>query len=226
MIWLGLFLIILATSFILAYFSMRNYQDALPKGGSGLYLVRHPAVLSQEFILKLHEALQKQHSYISLERLFKGKEEALVLFGPVTIEKKFPQLDLLELEDYTNIAENNVNLWEMTLKEGQDLPAGRQGRSLPPLGENEQFWLQMILRPQGGEDFQISCRAAVVSGDQRRKNMLTATLKERIGPFVFVPRPFSSSKMLTLYKERALPSFYSSSSKVGPSSLLKLMAKF
>lgn len=218
MIWLGLFLIILVTSFFLAYLSMRNYQETLPVLASSPFLVRNPSLINEVFANKLHDELTKSKSYISLERLFKGSKEAMVIFGPKVVLKKFPELNLLELEDYTDVLQSSVNLWEMAMGD-------KQGPVLPPLGADEQFWLQIILQTQKEKGFKAFFRAAAVCPDERRRTKLVTSLKGGIGPFVFLPRPLSSGKMLGLYQNRALPAFYSSSSKIGASSFLKLTAK-
>lgn len=218
MIWLGIFLIILATSFFLAYLSMRNYQESLPVLVSSLYLIRNPAAVNEEFAGKLYQELNTSKSYISLERLFKGDKEALVIFGPHETLKKFPELNLLELEDYAETLEDTINVWEMTIGD-------KKGQGLPPLGSDEQFWLQMLLQAQNSQDFKAYFRAAAICPDERKRAKLTASLKEGIGQFIFLPRPLSSKKMLDLYKNRSLPPFYSSSSKIGVSSFFKLTAK-
>lgn len=197
---------------------MRNYQEISPHLNKSLYLVRNQALINEVFANKLYEELTANKTYISLERLFKGDKEALVIFGPQEILKKFPELNLLELEDYTEVPEDTINLWEMMIKD-------KQGSSLSPLGVDEQFWFQMVIQAQKGKNFKVFFRAAAVCPDERKRNKLTSSLKEGIGTFVFLPRPLSSEKMLVLYKSRALPPFYSSSSKIGVSSFLKLMAK-
>ncbi len=212
-------MIILAASFILAYLSMKNYQEILPVQASGLYLIRNTAAINESFTNKLHEELIKSGSLVSIERLFKGLQEALVIFGPKQILLKFPDLNLLELEDYTAIRSDSVSLWEMAISD-------KEGVKLPPLNADEQFWLQMILQAQNKDNFKIYVRSAAICPDERRRTKLASLLKEGVGRFVFVPRPVSSEKMLNLYKNRALPHFYSSSSKIGVSSFFKLTEKF
>ena len=130
----------------------------------------------------------------------------------------FSELNLLELEDYINVSQDNINLWEMTV-------GNKDGGKLPPLGEDEQFWLQIILKADDKNNFKTYFRAAAICPDERKRTKLTTFLKEGIGSLIFLPRPLSSGKMLDLYKARVLPPFYSSSSKIGVSSFLKLTTK-
>lgn len=208
MIWLGLFLIILAASFILAYLSMKNYQEIPPPLENGLYLIRNPAAITEALLDKLHEKLSASGLLVSLERLYKGEKKAWVIYGPVKILPRLTQLNLLELEDYTNVPVPGVNSFEMELRPELNLP-------LPILSENEQFWLQIILQPAGKKSFQTTFRALVLSKEQKQKG---------IGELSFSPRPLSSEKIFSLYKNRVATPGYSSS-KIGVSFLFKLLEK-
>lgn len=218
MIWLGLFLIILVSSFVLAYLSMKDYQEIPSILENSLYLIRNPAAFNEALIINLHEELAKVGSSISLERLFKGEKKALVIFGPKKILQRFGDLQLLELEDYTNVSKEHVTSFEMELKNDKSF-------ELTPLTENEQFWLQIILQPEKEENFKAYFRATVFAQDDRRRSKLSGAFKEGMGLLTFLPRPLSSGKIFSLYRQRTVPMLYSSSSKMGASSLVKLTEK-
>lgn len=218
MIWLGLFLIILVSSFVLAYLSMKDYQEIPRPSENSLYLIRNPAAFNEALIESLHAELVKTGSPISLERLFKGEKKAWVIFGPKKILQRFEKLQLLELEDYTNVSKEQVTSFEMELRKDQSF-------LLAPLSENEQFWLQIILQPEKEKNFKAYFRVVIFVPDDRRRSKLSGTLKEGTGLLTYLPRPLSSDKIFSLYQLRAAPMLYSSSSEMGTSSLFKLTEK-
>lgn len=119
-LWIVLFILVLAISFILALKSMTDYQE-VPKGDNGLFLIRQTKQLKD---------LLDASTNIVLERLFKGKQAALVVFGPRQIVEKYKNhLDLVELEDYTNVDKDQVVAWEIGIKERLQVTGDRlQGK--------------------------------------------------------------------------------------------------
>lgn len=144
-IWLVLFVIIIAVSFILAYLSMRDFQEVPEKKlRYSVFLIQNPGVLTEGLLSELHKLIKKGE-IISLERLFKGNESALVIFGPKEILQQFNDLHLLELEDYTAVNSDQVVAWELTVRDHQQLH-GNLFTQVPEFEHDEQFWWQIILQ--------------------------------------------------------------------------------
>lgn len=150
LLWVALFFIIIAISFLLAYQSMKDFAEkpsALGKDYS-LFLIRNPQALSIKLLEELHALTLKTGHIITLERLFKGPKSAVVIFGPKSILDNYPDLNLLELEDYTNIPETDIIAWEVGTKDPvlfhfEPVSVFKQ---LPKLNESQQFWWQLTLR--------------------------------------------------------------------------------
>lgn len=133
-LWIVLFILIVPLSYALALKSMKEFVQT-PEVDTSLYLIRNKHKFSEALRLILHE-LQSSNLSIAFERLFKGKRSALVVFGPKKLlEKSVPILDLLELEDYTNVDVNSISAWE----------TGEKPKKLPELKDDEQMWWQLIL---------------------------------------------------------------------------------
>src|SRR5437870_4004856 len=119
-LWLLLFFLTVAISFVLAYQSMRDYQENPGhfKIEYSLFLIRSPEALNINVLKAIEVELSKENLIISLERLFKGTKTALVIFGPKIILQKFSTtLNLLELEEYTKQAKDGqISVWEMGVK--------------------------------------------------------------------------------------------------------------
>lgn len=160
LLWIIIFLVVFLTSFILAYKSMIDYEENPFKSGGGYapFLVRSPHALTQELINEFYRKALSRRMIISLERLFRGQRRALVIFGPQNLLLPYEDvLGLVELEDYSR----RVNLpgqhlcsmvaWEVgTKKSPHDLLAVNDFTSvMPELGENEEFWWQIVLWPTG-----------------------------------------------------------------------------
>ena len=101
MLWIIIFLIIILVSAVLAFRSMKDYEE-FPESLSlnTLFYIGKPQNLTSEILTKLHETLSEHKQFFSLERLNKGKERALVIYGPRDLESLFPELNLVEIEDY------------------------------------------------------------------------------------------------------------------------------
>lgn len=212
-LWVALFLLILGISFVLAYRSMKDYQE-IPAGAKveyGLYLIRRMENLNANFLNSIGKLLLDGGLIISLERLFKGNQTALTIYGPKKILEGFASaLNLLELEDYTlDCDSKDVSIWEMGIGSG-----GLQNfdnsvfESLSELGGEDQFFWQIILSVKKSKEevsFQTQIRAVIYSKDPVRRKMLTSLLQElKLGGLTKVPKPFSSEQMLIFYHLRSL----------------------
>lgn len=152
-----------------------------------LFLIRKSSNLTVSLLQSIHDDLIKEGLIVSLERLFKGSESALCIFGPKKILANYSdKLDLMELEDYsTSFHTENTTVWEIDSQKIENPFSG-----LPQLGPNEQFCWQVLV---SGKHIQI--RAAILANDpKRRKEFVRNKL----------PRPFSNNVMLKLYHQRSM----------------------
>ncbi len=212
-LWLALFFIVIAISFVLALQSMKDYQEIPLKSKEdyALFLIRNTENLTAPVLASIREHIVKDGLIISFERLFKGKRMALTIFGPKRILEKFADsLALLELEDYSlNLNTADVHLWEMGSK-SKDLKEPVSPdifKNLPSLGDEEQFLWQVVLGASGNKtpEFQSQIRAAVYSKDPaRRMDLVPLFQNMATGELVKVPKPFSHEQMMSFYRLRSL----------------------
>ena len=124
-LWIVLFVLVVSISYVLAAKSMRDFTH-IPDSQKeyGLYLIRNPSALNKHFLDSLIDYLVKSGAYISFERLFKGNKSTLVIFGPKILLAKYDDiLNILELEDYTDVEIEHITAWEAGVKNnGQQLP--------------------------------------------------------------------------------------------------------
>lgn len=197
-LWVVLFVLIVAISFVLAVKSMRDFTETASGGEEyALFLIRASGGLNARFFNSIYNDLLSRKAVISFERLFRGKQSALVVFGVRKL--LFPyieSLDLLELEDYTDVKAQHVSAWEVGIKEN-----GRVFSNLPQLSETEQFWWQIIL----SSEFKPQIRAVVVSADTVRRNTLSQNLQKLAPEKVFkLPKAYSNTQILDFYKKRII----------------------
>lgn len=203
-LWVVLFILIIAISFVLAFRSMKDYQEIPQQGKAeyGLFLIRKPSGFNTMFLDELLIKTKGVNLIVSIERLFKDKKSALLLFAPKNIlQNFFDQLDLIELEDYTpSLSVKDTVVWEVGFK--KNIPNEIMPNifsAFPDLLGNDQFFWQVIL---GGKRTQI--RAVLYSEDPARLQMLATALQQLGIPMLHkVPLPFSNEQMLQFFKSRS-----------------------
>lgn len=205
-----LFLLIVAISFLLAYRSMKDFRE-IPKGDQySLFLIRQPHSLNKDLLEQLWNDSLQEGQILSLERLFKGRSSALVVFGSKRILTKYTNLlNLVELEDYTNCDQQSLTIWEIRIKDPTKLENASIFLNFPHLQESEQVFWQLVLQAKRGADkiFSGQLRAVVLTPDTKRRRQLTTSLQDLNGAILLkVPRPFSLSKMFEFYQKRSLES--------------------
>lgn len=216
-LWLALFLLVVAISFVLAFQSMKDYQEIPHKSNLeyALFLIRQPSNFNAKFLEALYEQILKEGLIVSVERLFKGRESALVIFGPKKILLPYQTyLNLLELEDYSmGINKEEISVWEVGTKSDKreeflQSDSHNIFKTLPQLLDNEQFWWQIILAAKKGKDgkklFQTQIRAVVYSKDHLRRKQLSEALHNMAGELSKVPKPFSTDQIAMFYHLRSL----------------------
>lgn len=195
---------------------MRDFTETASGGEEyALFLIRASGGLNALFFNSIYNDLLSRKAVISFERLFRGKQSALVVFGVRKL--LFPyieSLDLLELEDYTDVKAQHVSAWEVGIKEN-----GKVFSNLPQLSETEQFWWQMIL----SSEFKPQIRAVVVSADTVRRNTLSQNLQKLAPEKVFkLPKAYSNTQILDFYKKRSI-SADNKNPSLSPEELLRLL---
>lgn len=98
MIWIVAFFIIILVSAVLAFRSMKDYEE-FPDNLSlnTLFFIGNPQNLTAGSLKKLHGVFLGRKQFFSIERLNKGKERALVIFGPKDLPEILPELNLVEI---------------------------------------------------------------------------------------------------------------------------------
>lgn len=197
-IWFVIFFIILFVSLVLAYLSMKDYQE-IPKLEKeyAIYLVKKPQFLTLQ-ILKMITDLTRG-KILGFEKLFKGKSNALVIFGPKKIfDERFSEiLGLLELEDYTKLS-GEIVAWEVGKRVSLELGGEDIFSNIPVFEDDEHFFWQVLF---SGNWCQI--RAVLILQKNERKKIILAHLENLGKGFLqVVPKPFTSSQILENYRQR------------------------
>lgn len=156
LLWLGLFLIIVAISFLLAFQSMKDFQITPKLTGSqyALFLIKNPENLDSQILDRIYDAISKTGSIITLERLFKGSKSALVIFGPRSILSLFiDDLGLVELEEYSEVDPARITAWEVGTKDQATfhLQPVKLFQMKIDLNDSEQFWWQLTMQANPGQ---------------------------------------------------------------------------
>lgn len=242
-IWLVLFVIIIFISFILAYLSMRDYQEVPEKKLQySTFLIQNPDNFKAEVLDNLHQLIKRGET-ISLERLFKGDKSALVIFGPKEILQQFSNLNLLELEDYTAVKIEDLAAWELTLKNHQEV-VSYIFNQMPSLETQEQFWWQIVLQANSknyladltdrlrgvqltSEDkvYRAQIRAVLVAPSEQRRKKLKVLLENLSDNLIKIPRPFTSAQIFEFYTSRSFTPASFGVSILNSAQILTLLGK-
>jgi hypothetical protein len=199
-LWVVLFALVVAISFILAAQSMRDYSEDPEKDRNySLFLIRNTQGLTPSVLSSIRNELSESKAIISFERLLKGRKSALVIFGPrdLVLNHK-TSLDLLELEDYTNVSVEEISAWEAGIKKDTKITQ-KLFQNIPNLLENEQFWFQAILpstlKPQ--------LTGVFISTDESRRHTVTPALQNLSHEVHKLPKAFSNAQLLEFYQKRS-----------------------
>ncbi len=183
MIWVIFFFIIILISSVLAYRSMRDYEE-FPDSVSlnALFYIGNPSNINEETLKRIHSRFTQEKHFFSLERLVKGDEKAVVLFGERQMREQFPELSLVEIEDYVGevnllagdgndktVDVNQAISWLIEPKSDPKklLTIGDEFRDLK-VGKDQKVFVQVILMPseRAGETvFQATIRVMVADPD-------------------------------------------------------------
>lgn len=200
-LWIALLILVVVTSYILALRSMKDFTVIPSFNKYGLFLIREKQGLNEQTLNFIYNELTRLNLSISFERLFKGKESALVVYGPRSLLTKLAGiLNLLELEDYTGVS-NESRVWEIGIKKSTSEVSDK---TLPNLSSEEQLWWQVILWIGKDKLFRAQIRTVIVSFDSLKRKNLTQVLSSLPSPnLVKLPTAFSNTQLLDFYKKRS-----------------------
>lgn len=212
-----------AVSAFLAYLSLYDYQDLPPAGEHSVYLIRNLGGVNEAFLSELNKRLKEENQIVSLEKLFKGNREALLIYGPKHLVESFPELDLLELEDYTRIPERDLLCWEIVPKPQKH----KTDLVLPTMdiGDSEQIFYQIALQ-KNKASFQATIRVVVVSSEITGKLRLMNTLNRLLQQRGFIRKNLkkTSATVYKAYRKRTATPKEIFSFNLKYQSLLKLLS--
>lgn len=218
-LWVILFALIVSLSFILALKSMSDYHliPAQTKDQYGLFLIRKIQELNRHLLLSLHKHLLISNLHISFERLIKGNKAALVVFGPKRILSNYQmQLDLLELEDYTNINGQYFGASEFAVEKVSKM-------GFPSLPEDDQMWWQLILSASKDSKFHPHIRLVVISPHPKSKDKILAKLVNHTKKnYLKQTNGFSEEEVIDHFKQRGFRKI-TESKPLNPEEIISLL---
>lgn len=210
----------------MAYRSMRDYEE-FPDSLSlnSLFFIGNPQNLTADTLKKLHDLnLIKKH-FFSLEKLIKGKDKALVIFGSRELSKNFPELNLVEIEDYLASESNllspdsfekkvNVNQVLSWLIEPKNNPkkmlhVGEELKKLN-LEDDQKVFIQAVLMPignSGGTVFQSTLRIMVAQVDSIKRVEFAKKINQTVTSSTGLNKHednFPESKKFDSFRQRSL----------------------
>lgn len=226
MIWIIIFFIIILISSVLAYRSMRDYEE-FPEDLSlnSLFFVGNPAGLTEATLQKMHSLLEAGKHFFALEKLMKGKEKAIVLYGPKEVIQNFPELSLVELEDYLTgggnlgfdqnesktVNVNQVLSWLVEPKNNlKKLLHVDKGLVNLVLDDSQKVFIQVVLMPleKGGQKvFQSTLRVMVADNDPIKRVELAKKVNQSFQEATGLIKredAFPESKRFESFKQRSL----------------------
>lgn len=207
--WVMLFILVVLISFFLAMQSMRNFRE-IPQAQEedyGLFLIRKTINITLDLLDQLHTQILKEGFIVSFERLFKGSESTLVLFTPRRIAQNYLDLlDLIEIEDYTDVPKEGILGFEMGTKESNynnNKNLQNFFVNFPKLEDTETIWWQLIIMAKKDRFFEIVPRVVIRGRDLTRAAEIEKKLHHLAGGFLIkIPKPYSIGQILQFYQQR------------------------
>lgn len=218
MIYIILFVLIIIISFFLAIHSMRDFQDLPDKNTSlGLYLIRRVDNLSIDTLNKLYEVCQNKQKkgiplIFSFEKVLKGEDLALLVFGPKEVLNNFNELELFEVEEYLKMDVKHIQAFELE-KKSEDIKNPLDSNSEIfkglKLDTLEYIIFQIVLSTDLSKinTFQVNIRSVVVSQEANKRVDLSKMLNSNLEKFASLKRVDnvrSSSIVFQALKNRAI----------------------
>lgn len=164
-IWLIIFFIIILISSVLAYRSMKDYEE-IPDNLSlnSVFYIGNPENFTIEILKKMHSLFLSRKQFFSIEKLYKGAEKAITIFGSRELVSFLPELNLIELEDYlvgelpvylgrqeqnSEVDANRTITWLIEPKNNpkRQIHPGPELKDLS-IGDNQKVFLQAVCMPE------------------------------------------------------------------------------
>jgi hypothetical protein len=219
-----LFFIIILISSVLAYRSMRDYEE-FPDTLSlnSLFYIGAPQNL-KDALKRLHDVNLSEKHFFSLEKLIKGAEKAWVIFGNRDLQEHFPELNLIEIEDYINensllqgseseksVGVNQTLSWLIEPKNNPKkvLHVTNELKGLKA-AEDQKIFIQAVLMPvekPGEESFQSTLRIMVADPDPIKKVELAKKINQVLSSATGLNKredDFPESRKFDSFKQRTL----------------------
>lgn len=209
MIWIIIILVIVIVSFFLALRSMRNFQEIpTSKFPYSIYLIRNEHLLQNGVLNKLYDFCNESNAVISIERLLKGTQKALVLYAPQNVGQFVPELELLEIEDYiekeakgdqkkTSVDEvitwgyypaSELNIHELFLKD-------------VTIEDTQNIFFQLILNATKRENhFQLNLRVMVADDNVHKRVELARMTDQYISNALGLKRKETKESIAVLFE--------------------------
>ncbi len=226
LIWIIIFVIIILISSVLAYRSMKDYEE-VPDDSvlMSVFYIRSPENFNAEILRKIYEFLYPRREFFSIEKLYKGKEKALVLYGPRDLTNLLPELNLFELEDYL-VGEGESYLGE-DMDKKVDVnrsvtwlvePKNNSKRQINPgsglsditVGESQNIFIQAVCFPEKENSepvFQTTWRIMVADKDAIERVSLAKKAEASFRAATGLNKssdPYPESKKFESFKQRSL----------------------
>lgn len=165
---------------------MRDYEE-FPESSSlnSVFFIGNTANFTVDTLNKIYKFLLSDKQFFSLERLHRGKEKVLVIYGPKSLKDHLPELNLVELEDYIDGEGVSVNQSLTWLIEAKNNPKKvlHVGEGLKDLeiGPAQKFFIQIVCMPLSNPPesiFQATLRIMVIENDPSTRIQLSKKVDE------------------------------------------------
>lgn len=236
-VWIFLIIIVSVISYFLTKRSLRHYLETPDSNiPHGVFLVQNPSEFNVEFLQDLASKNQGLDIIFSFERLYKGPMTALIIYGPSDLLKNFPQLNLLELEDYTTKPDlSQILAWELRLR--KSISSKQKESRMEPkflssikLSPDEELYFQVVCQSVRQEKpsltFQVHMRVAVVAKDPVRRTNLAKELDLKMqssSVFTRMSSPKTSSQIFHSFTKRSIKPKEVENFRVSAEEIVKLL---
>lgn len=234
MIYILLFIIIIAISAFLAFRSMKSFQE-IPSATHkySLFLLKNPKAFSLDTLTKLYAHSLSSKLIFSIEVLLKGNQAALALYAPASTASLLPELQPIEIEDYLGVEHlNQIYSWAIQPKNNPKkvLTVSPDFLKMTELEENQKFFWQIVLTSVKADtpNFQATIRAMVEEGDPIKRVELAKKIDKEIESctgLVKNPKQDSVSSIFSAFIKRTLTPKQSIPFVLKPQEVLDLIGR-
>lgn len=223
MLWIIAIIIILIVSLFLALRSMKDFQEpSTGRTSFSLFLIRNISALDTSTLVKIAQITQNLDGSFALERLSKGSDFVLAIFGPSSIQTQLPELNLLELEDYLEDPKKDPTIpidpkktqvndslaWVISAKADPKKQLILKEGFLKKLDlqSDQHVFLQIVLHPQKNNGLQATIRILVSDKNPNQRIELSKKIDEQIIMYANLqsqPRIQTTLEVFEEYRKRS-----------------------